>query len=77
MVETFKGRTMFNASNIEVVLTHGFYIRYIPDVEIVDVVVDRGQFYKIINAENLNSENYFILINTSNRGDATLPVNEF
>jgi len=77
MVETVSGETMFNASNIETVVTHQFYIRYIPDVDIVDVIVYGGLRYKIVNVENLNNENYFILIKASDRGDSDLPVNEF
>ena len=77
MVKTVRGKTMFNSSNIEMILTHEFNIRYIPDVEIINVVVFDGERYKIINVENLNSENYFLVINASDRGDSSLPVNEF
>jgi len=77
MIESVSGETMFNASNIETVVTHQFYIRYIPGVDIVDVIVYGGLRYKIVNVENLNNENYFLLIKTSDRGDSDLAVNEF
>jgi SPP1 family predicted phage head-tail adaptor len=77
MVDTVSGETRFNASNIEMVVTHHFYIRYIPNVDIVDVILHGGLRYKIVNVENLNNENYFLVIKASDRGDATLPVNEF
>ena len=77
MIESVSGETMFNASNIETVVTHQFYIRYIPGVDIVDVIVYGGLRYKIVNVENLNNENYFLLIKTSDRGDSDLPANEF
>jgi len=77
MIETVSGETMFNASNIETVVTHQFYIRYIPDVDIVDVIVYGGLRYTLVNVENLNNENYFLLIKASDRGDSDLPANEF
>lgn len=68
--ETVSGLTEFDDSNIEEIVTHIFYIRYIPSINIntVNWIEHRNKRYKIITVENINDENEFLLIKTNSRG---------
>jgi head-tail adaptor len=75
MIETAEGETIFDSTNTEKVVTHKFYVRYIADLTFEAWVLFRGRYYDIINTENINEENRFVLINANVRGTSTLDVN--
>jgi SPP1 family predicted phage head-tail adaptor len=75
MIETVYGETVFDGTNTEKVITHKFYIRYVSDLTFEEWVLFRDKYYDIINVENLNEENRFMLINANIRGTSSLDVN--
>lgn len=75
MIETANGETVFDQTNIEKVITHKFYIRYISNLTFEDWIVFKGKYYDILTVENLNEENRFMLLNACLRGAVLKPVN--
>jgi head-tail adaptor len=79
MQQTTDGEEAFDSSNIVRIATDRFYIRYRDDLDITnDVLKEEGGKmikFKIIDIENLNGRNEFLLIRASRRGDATLKNN--
>lgn len=75
MIETVAGETIFDSTNTEKVITHNFYIRYIPDLSFEGWVLFRGRYYDIVNVEDLNEEERFTLIRANVRGPSSLDVN--
>ena len=77
MIETVTGKTMFDKSNIETVITHNFYIRFVQNIEIDTSITYDGRIHIIINIENFGENNGFLVLHTTIRGTDTLTVNEF
>ncbi len=75
MVETVTGETMFDSSNVERVVTHNFYIRYIPDITMENWIVYKDELYDILNVENFGENDRFYKMATAVRGDTAQPVN--
>lgn len=75
MVETVTGKTMFDKSNIERVVTHNFYIRFIADVTFENWIKYKSQYFDILNVENFSERDSFYKLTTAIRGDDTKPVN--
>ncbi len=75
MVETVSGKTMFDSSNVERIVTHNFYIRFISGVTSESWVKYKDQYFDILNVENLNEEDTFYKLVCAIRGDTTKPVN--
>lgn len=76
MVETVTGESIFDGSNIKRVITHRFYIRYIPGITFENWLDYSGKRYMIVDVENINEQNDYILLRCNTRGDASLSVNE-
>ena len=74
MLETVRGETVFDEINIEQVVTHKFYIHYIPDVTFERFVLFNGERYRIVNVTNLNERNQFYVLRCNLRGSADLPA---
>jgi len=77
MIETIKGIQIFDGTNIISLSTHRFTIRYQKslDVDIQKWVQYASKRYKIIDVQNQNEQNKFIIINATLRGADNLPVN--
>lgn len=75
LIETVKGETVFDESNVEQVVTHKFYIRYAPDITFQDWVTYNDKNYKIIDVQNINERDEFYLLRCTLRGSSILPVN--
>lgn len=82
MVETVTGEKIFDDSNIERLITHDFYIRFIPDITFenwVFVPAKYGnvkEFYlDLVKVENINMQNEFYRLRCAIRGDSTKKVN--
>jgi head-tail adaptor len=77
MVQTVAGKVFFDNSNIDKSITHEWYIRYIAGIEITAEhwVLYNTNFFKIINVENLDEANRFLLLRTTERGESTKKVN--
>jgi SPP1 family predicted phage head-tail adaptor len=78
MVETVAGKVFFDGSNTDKSITHNFYIRYISGVQITaeNWINYKDQYFDIINVENLDEANRFLLMRTTIRGSDGLPVNK-
>lgn len=76
MLETVNGETIFDKTNTERIVTHKFTVRYQPDITFENYIVYSGKNYQILSVENQNERNKFYVINATDRGDRTLPVNQ-
>lgn len=76
LVETTRGETIFDGTNVERDVTHRFYIRYLPDVTFEDWIIYKGNYYDIIDVENLQELNDFLLIRVNVRGTTSKEVNQ-
>lgn len=75
MVETVNGAQIFDGTNIVGQISHRFTVRWRKDLTIQSWVEYQGQKYKIINIENQNQRNRFLILSCTVRGDADLRVN--
>lgn len=75
MIETIDGKTIFDDTNIERVITHDFFIRYVPNITFQDWILYNGKYYDIVRVENFQEDNRFYRIRSAIRGDKDLPVN--
>lgn len=75
MLETVTGITIFDDTNVEQIVTHDFYIRYIPNVTFEKWILFDEQYYDIIRVENFQENNLYCLIRTNVRGRKEIPVN--
>lgn len=75
MVETINGAQIFDGTNIIGQISHRFTVRWRKDLTIQSWVEYQGQKYKIINIENQNQRNRFLILSCIVRGDADLRVN--
>jgi SPP1 family predicted phage head-tail adaptor len=77
MIETVAGKIFFDGSNIDKSITHNFYIRYITGIEITAQhwVKYKDNYFRIVNVENLDEANRFLLLRTTERGATTKKVN--
>ncbi len=75
LIETVKGITVFDSANIERVVTHWFYIRFIPGVDINQWILFDSRLFDTLNTENLDERKDFLLLQCSERGDEALAAN--
>jgi len=74
-IETKQGVEAFDGTNLNTLMTHEFTIRYITGVTIVNNVNYNNKYFKIERIINLNEENKYLIIQCTERGDNTKPVN--
>ena len=74
-IETSKGETLFDKSNVERVVTHNVYIRYIADITFENWIKYKNEYFRILDVTNLNEQNQFYLLRCTNRGDIGKPSN--
>jgi head-tail adaptor len=79
MQQSTNGEEAFDSTNTIKVITDRFYIRYRKDIDITNAILksEGGDSirFKIIDIENINGRNEFLLIRASRRGDGTLKNN--
>lgn len=75
MLETISGKEIFDGTNLVGVATHKFYIRYISDVTAQTWIKFKSQYFDIIDTQNLEERDEFLLLRCSIRGDSTKEVN--
>jgi len=75
LVETKIGVTIFDDSNTERTISHFFYIRFDSTVTQETWIKYNGNLYDIINVENLQEKDEFLLLRCNLRGDETVRAN--
>lgn len=80
MIDTVTGITEFDDTNIETVITHDIYIRYIPNITfekwLTTEIDGEDKRLRIIRVLNYQENNIFHQLRCTIRGVDTLPVNE-
>lgn len=75
MVETKKGTTIFDGTNIERIVDATFYIPFIPDITAESWILFEGIRYDIIRVEDLDLRHDYLALYTTTRGIDTNSVN--
>lgn len=68
MVETKMGVEIFNGTSLKGVATHYFYIRYRADLTAESWLKFNSKYYDILDVQNLDERNEFLLLRCSLRG---------
>lgn len=74
-LNTVNGVTIFDDTNTERIISHDFYIRYIPNITFQNWLLYKNNYYRIYNVENYGLENKFYLLRTALTGDKDKPAN--
>jgi len=75
MVETVDGKTMFDGSNIERVITNNFYIRYDQTVNSETWIQFKNKNYNIVVSQDFEERNEILKLPAYERGLSNNPVN--
>ena len=75
MIETKIGASVFDQSNIERIVTHFFYIRYDANVTAETWINFRSDLYDIVDVEDLDARQEFMLLRCVLRGLDTIETN--
>ena len=71
LIETKKGDTAFDGIDTEVDVTHWFYIRFISGITSGTWINYQGDRYDILDVEDLDTRNEFMLLRATDRGTDT------
>lgn len=74
-IETVPNIAVFDQTNTERLVSHIFYIRYRDDVTAETWIELNGDKYDIINTENIEERNQWLILRCNQRGIASKPVN--
>lgn len=74
-IETVRGKTIFDESNTERDVTHKIYIRFVPFITAQTWLKFDSKFYDILDVENLEERNDFLLLRCAVRGSDTVATN--
>ena len=74
LCETKMGVEIFDGTAIKGVATHYFYIRWIDNLTFESWVQFKGKKYYIIDVQNLDERDEFMLLRCSERGIITNPA---
>ena len=74
-IETKSGIELFDGVNLISRPTHFIYIRYITNIDVEKWITYKNKRYEILDAENLEERDEFILLRCSPLGDKTLQAN--
>jgi len=74
-VTTKEGKEIFDGTNLKGVATHWIYIRYLSGLTAEKWVEYNGEYYDIIDVQNLDERGDFMLLRCSVRGTTSNPVN--
>lgn len=75
MIETKVGETVFDQTNTEQIVTHRVYIRFLSTVTAETWLEIDGEKYDIVNVENLDNRDEYLLLRCNKRGTNTKKVN--
>lgn len=75
MLETKSGVEIFDGTNLKGVATHYFYIRYICNFTAEKWLKFKEEYYDILDVQNLDGRNEFLLLRCALRGTTTNPAN--
>lgn len=75
-IQTSKGSEIFDGTNIIGVATHFFYIRRIDGVTFENFVEYNSKKYKILDVQNLDEDDLFMVLRCTERGDQTKDSNK-
>ena len=75
-VETKRGKTVFDQSNVERDISHEFSIRYITGVTAATWVLHNGKRLDIVDLEDLEERNEWLILRCAERGVTTKAVND-
>lgn len=74
-LKTSKGREMFFTTNMDKAVSHVFYIRYIDCLNSEKWICYSGEFYDIVDVENLDERNEWLAIYCNVRGSGSNEAN--
>jgi SPP1 family predicted phage head-tail adaptor len=74
-IHTTNGSEVFDGTNLLGIATHIFYIRSLTNQTAEDWVEYNGEYYDILNVEDLNEEGRFQALKCNLRGSTSQPVN--
>lgn len=75
LVDTTRGLQTFDGVNITNPYSHLFYIRYDASVTFEYWIKYNSEYFRIIDVENLNEENRFLLMRCTKRGSTAINAN--
>ncbi len=76
IVETVNGTEIFDSTGVVVaVVTHQFIIDFRPGVTFENMVIFKGRNFRILDVTNIDEEDRFLILRTTERGDEARPVN--
>lgn len=75
-IDTVHGITVFDDTNTERVISHDFYIRYMPNITFQNWLEYKHSRYKIFHVENYGLENKFYLLRCALTGDKDKEVSK-
>lgn len=75
-VTTVTGVTLFDSSNIEQIITHDFQGRFNQDISRDMVIEHKGNYFRIISAENFEDKDQFMRLRCTERGAIAKEVNQ-
>ncbi len=74
-IQTIKGVEIFDGTNVLGVATHNFYIKYRAGIERDNFIDYNSKRYRVLDIENQNENNEFLILRCEERGDKTTEVN--
>ncbi len=74
-IQTSRGSEIFDGTNIIGVATHFFYIRKINNVTFENFVEYNSKKYRILDVQNLDEDDLFLVLRCTERGDQTKDSN--
>lgn len=75
MLETKAGVEIFDGTNLKGVATHFFHIRFRAGIDINNWITFKAQNYTIIDVQNFEERNEFLLLRCALLGDETKATN--
>ena len=75
MIATVRGLESFDGVNVETLVTHNIYIRFLPGVTEETWVLFDDRRFDIVDVENLDERKTFLLLRCKERGQKDIPVN--
>lgn len=75
-IQTSKGSEIFDGTNVIGVATHFFYIRKIDNVTFENFVEYNSKEYRILDVQNVDEDDLFLLLRCTERGIKTKDSNK-
>ncbi len=76
MVNTVRGKTVFDASNVERDVTHEFTIRFLSGVTAQTWILLNGKRINIVDVEDFEERGEWLVLRCSERGPTSQAVND-